>query len=431
MRPAVASCLFAGVVVACLLGIAPKAGATVISEDELEGTSTSAGVVWRSFGFTLAGPVLAPPYAPEDYSPTHTAIFDTRAYLERKTNDYKFVAHPQLSLRTFSHELAGVLTFGRGLSPPRWLPLSYTFVDDATVKLSGQFDRLYLGYTFGPATLTLGRQAVTFGRGKLWRTSDVVSTFSLTEIDTEYKPGSDALRLDIHLGDASDVTLVVTAGELESGAHDAQADIQGSSALIRYQHGGRVGEIGAMLGMVRGDVLLSLDATLDFGSLDSYAEVTLVYPTKESLGAPATSDRPILKGLLGATLKPAPKLTVSPELMYSGFGAWRHEDYLQVLLSERVAIGEQTSIGRMYAGVALDVEMHPLWHLVSAQIVNLGDPSGLFSLALKHSLADNAEVLFGAYAPMGKRPNVGLFPTLRSEFGSYPYFFFSELKGVL
>ena len=147
--------------------------------------------------------------------------------------------------------------------------------------------------------------------------------------------------------------------------------------------------------------------------------------------APAAAPAPVVKGLLGATFKPGAKVSLTPEFMYNGFGAWRSEDYLSVLTSERVAIGEQTTIGRVYAGLVSNIELDPLWNLVTAQIVNLRDPSGLFSVALRHNLANNAEVLFGAYAPMGKLPESGLFPIPRSEFGSYPYFIFTELKGIL
>lgn len=426
MRPWFACILFAA-----SLAVASNASATVLSEDELEGSSTSLGAVWRSFGFTLAGPVLAPPYAPLGLSPLVAGIFDTRLYFERKTNRYQFVVHPQLTLRGFSHEVGSFASLGRGPSPPRWLPLSRDFVDESTVKLRGQFDRLYLGYTFGPATVVVGRQAVTFGRGRLWRTSDVVSTFSLTEVDTEYKPGSDALRIDIHFGESRDLTLVAAAGEIENEEHDAEVTVQGSTALARYQHGGAIGEIAAMAGMVRGDVFVSLDGTLDLGSFEIYGEASLTHPTSNSLSTPTATDSPIMKGLLGANFKPAAKVTFTPEFMYSGFGTWHSDDYLKALSSERVAIGEQTTIGRVYAGLATQVELDPLWNLVTAQIVNLHDPSGLFSLALQHNLANNASVLFGAYAPMGKLPKSGFLPLPQSEFGSYPYFVFTELKGVL
>ncbi len=426
MRPWLARSLFA-----VSLAVTGNAHATVLSEDEFEGSSTALGAVWRSFGFTLAGPVLAPPYAPLDLSPTVVGIFDTRLYFERKTSRYQFVIHPQLTLRGFSHEVGGIASLGRGPSPPRWLPLSYDFVDESTVKLRGSIDRLYLSYTLGPATVIVGRQAVTFGRGKLWRTSDVVSTFSLTEVDTEYKPGSDALRIDINFGESRDLTIVAAAGEIESDEHDAEVTVQGSTALARYQHGGAIGEVGAMAGMVRGDVFVSLDGTLDLGSFDIYGEASVTHPTSNSLSTPTAADSPIVKGLLGATFKPGAKVTFTPEFMYSGFGAWRSEDYLKALSSERVAIGEQTTIGRLYAGLATQVELDPLWNLVTAQIVNLHDPSGLFSLALQHNLANNASVLVGAYAPMGKLPESGFIPLPQSEFGSYPYFVFTELKGVL
>ena len=46
------------------------------TEDELEETSTTIGVVLRSFGFLFAGDVLEPPYTATDMSPSGSAVFD-------------------------------------------------------------------------------------------------------------------------------------------------------------------------------------------------------------------------------------------------------------------------------------------------------------------------------------------------------------------
>ena len=74
-------------------------------------------------------------------------------------------------------------------------------------------DWLYCAVNWGPATFTVGRQPVTFGRGKFCGPSDLVATFALTEVDTEYKPGADALRIDLGLGERTQLGLIAAAGK--------------------------------------------------------------------------------------------------------------------------------------------------------------------------------------------------------------------------
>jgi hypothetical protein len=411
---------------------ARPAHAIVLAEDELEETSTAVGAILRSFTFVMAGKVLTPPYNQVDASPTGMEVLDLRLYLEHATPDFKLVVHDHLTTELRSHALSSPLSVGRSATPARWLPLHYEIADERTLGLRRDTDWLYAAFYPGPLTITVGRQPVSFGRGRLWRTADLVSTFSVTEIDTEYKPGADAIRLDWSIDEHQSLSLLAAVGELESSEHDLEASLEGSSFIVRFKSGYSRGELGLIAGLVRYDGVLGFDAALDVGPFDLHTELTATKLTADSLAAPAVEDAdvPVLKALVGATLRPADRWTVVPEVYWNGFGAWHAEDYLPVALSRRVGIGEQVALGRLYAGVSNDLELHPLWHLVSAQILNVTDPSGLLLLGLTHNLADNVEVYAGSYLPMGRLPNVGEL-ALRSEYGNYPYFTFVELKGVL
>jgi hypothetical protein len=176
-----------------------------------------------------------------------------------------------------------------------------------------------------------------------------------------------------------------------------------------------------------------------------HGEVTATFLTDESLNSPAIENRdvPVFEALVGATLRPADRLTVIPEVLYNGFGAWGAEDYLPIALSQRTDVGEQQGLGKLYAGMHTDWEVEPLTHLFSAMLTNVHDPSALALLGIRHNLSANVDGVLGGYAPIGRLPdtqaptelgippNVVQVPTPRSEFGSYPYFLFFELKGTL
>jgi hypothetical protein len=407
------------------------ASAVVLSEDELEDESQAAGIMARYFGFVLTGDVLAPPYNPVDQNPQGLGIFDSRFYYEQRTADWKLRVHNQFTVRMQTHASLSPLSLGRGLSPPRWLPLDFRH-DDDTLRLRSNGDWLYAAFRIDPLTLSVGRQPVTFGRGRLWRTTDRISTFALTEVDTEFKPGADVLRLDAAVAEQTQLTVLAALGELESQDHDLELDLSGSSFLGRLTHGWQGGELGVSAGFVRYDVMLGVDVVLDFGELDVYAELTGTRLSERSLSTPIVDDErvPVPSALVGMTLRPAPKLTLQPEAHYNGFGSFDSDDYLAIALSKRVGIGEQTGLGRLYLGNTTDVELHPLTHLFSSMIVNAGDPSALLSLGVAHNMAQNVDLIVGAYLPMGALPSVQRI-AVRSEYGSYPLFLFTELKGTI
>jgi hypothetical protein len=423
---------WAGALLALATSItATPAAAVVLSEDELEDESQAIGVVARYFGFLLTGDVLAPPYNPVDQNPQALGIFDSRLYYEQRTSAWKLVVHNQLTLRMQTHASLSPLSLGRGLSPPRWLPLDFRHNDD-TLRLRSNGDWLYTSLRIDPVTVTVGRQPVTFGRGTLWRTTDRISTFALTEVDTEFKPGADMLRLDAEVADQTQLTLLAAVGELESNDKDFEAELGGSSFLARLTHGWQGGELGVSAGFVRYDAMLGIDAVLDFGEFDVYGELTGTRISERSLSTPTVDDErvPVPSALLGMTLRPVPKLTLKPEAHYNGFGSFDSDDYLAIALSQRVGIGEQTTLGRVYLGNTTDVELHPLTHLFSSMIVNANDPSALLSLGVAHNLAENVDLIAGGYLPMGPLPSVERL-AVRSEFGSYPIFLFTELKGTI
>ena len=441
----------------------PPAHAFVLFEDPLEEESLEIGVLVRSFAFLQAGSVLRPPYTMEDVDPTGRGMLDLRLSLEYRTSWLKVVVHDQLTSSITAPALSSVFSLGRGLEPRRVIPLEADLVDEDGFSLRNVVDWVYLAFTFGPVTITAGRQPVTFGRGKLWQATDLVSTFSLTEVDSEFKPGADAVRLDWTVATGRSLTLVAAVGEevaqdrlqlpgfpeVHLGYKDDGVGPGGSALLLRYQHGWGAGEAGALAGYVRGDVVLALDVAHDAGSFDLYAEVAVSILTDRSMGrrGPVEEADPpaaVARAVVGGTFKPHSRVTVIPEVFYNGFGALDAEEYLLVAQSARVAVGETYNLGQIYVGATCMWEAHPLLNIVAAGILNAADPSGLVSLAGAYNLASNVDLILGMYLPLGRVPDVsqvpasgvpdpfsGAMPIPRSEFGMYPYFFFAELKAAM
>lgn len=422
------------------------AGAWVLAEDELEERSTELGLLIRTFAFVLEPlPTLDTKGVKGLGLIDETqglGILDLRLSFSHKTPRLQLVLHNQLTLTARSMApSAGSMVMGRGMEPLRWFPLQADISDDDGITLRESVDWAYAAVTWGRAVITVGRQPITFGRGKFWKPMDLITTFALTEVDTEYKPGADALRVDLSLFEQTNITVVAVAGE-----HTDELS-RGSAFALRAKQGWSRGELGLLGGFIRRDGVIGADAVIDLGSFDIYAEATITIVTDESLSLTLNlpeTNRAVVRGLVGATFKPVSKLTLTPEIFFNGFGRWDPSEYLQVALSERAAIGETFNLGMLYLAGVAQWEAHPLVNLTAGAILNPRDPSGLLTLGAALSAADNIQLQAGAYLPLGETPQPGPDPLLgppdqlpgppillgatRSEFGLYPIFFFVELK---
>ena len=420
------------VAVAASLLIAMPVSAFVLSEDEIEDTGTDAGVIVRNFDFVLGGKTLEPPRNTEDASPAASSVLDVRTYLSYRSSHLRLVWHQSTTSTVRSHSSLGLLDLGRSTLPPRWLPLRAEDKNGSTLQLGTETDWAYLALVVGRTTVTLGRQPVTLGRGRLFHPSDLVSQFSLTEVDTEYKPGVDGARVDFSPDSSTTLTAVAAGGERERD-HDLGMDRKGSSTVLQVKRGWDHGEFSALGAWVRNDLVLGYGALFDLGALDLYGEITVTWLGSRSLSAPAVQGRhaPVLRALSGMNLHPVEHLTVIPEVYYDGFGAQRASDYLAVATSERVAVGEQVTFGRLYAGAVADWEADPTVHVTLLGLSNVLDPSGLLSASVSYDAAANTRLVLGGYLPLGPLPRVGPVPQPRSEYGSYPWFGYAELRVVL
>ena len=123
------------------------------------------------------------------------------------------------------------------------------------------------------------------------------------------------------------------------------------------------------------------------------------------------------------------RVEMAGELFYNGYGVAHADDLPAFLLdparSERLTRGESFALGRYYAGLTADQELHPLVHLTVGAIGNLGDPSTLLLLGLRFAVLQGARLSLGALVPVGRRPD-GLTP--RSEYGAMPLAGYGVMK---
>jgi hypothetical protein len=348
------------------------------------------------------------PFLPED--PSAQGIFDLRLKGSLQLGQaWQLTAHGvSTSLSGSPATTGGFVQAGFGI--PEAVDLSWEAVDGAGMTSRMRMDRLMLQWHGSGIDLTVGRQPITFGKSFLFTPMDLVNPFLPTVIDQEYKPGIDALRLDLYAGMSTQITLV--------SAYAGDWDLPGTVHALSAQTTVGVWDLIAFGGLVRRDIVGGLGTAGSLGPVGIRAETTLTVPDPDAPAPTLDASRqrmglvfvaqtdPYVRASVGGDWRPTEKTTLSGELYVQTNGAADPADYLAQSSGPRYARGELWLMGRTYAGLSVAQELWPILNASLFTVTNLEDPSSMLGASLAWSVADNADVAFGTYAGLGEGPRV-------------------------
>ncbi len=285
-----------------------------------------------------------------------------------------------------------------------------------------EIDRASAAFHLPQAEVTVGRQAVGWGRGLLFGAVDLFAPFSPLEADREWRRGVDAVRADVRFSERFSADAVAALGE--SIAASAVA------ARVRGYAGDVDGEIVA--GWRGRDLLAGATTSAAVGEAEIHAELCLfLAPDPLSSGGAWGNDRLAPKAVLGGSYRlPVGRgLVVFAEYHYSGFGARSARDIVPLLADpafrDRFARGDTQLLGRHAVALLGTLELTNDLATQALVLVSPADGSGVLSPAATYTLSDAASVNATLYVPWGAEPE-GL--TLRSEHGGTPLSFFVQVR---
>ena len=304
---------------------------------------------------------------------------------------------------------AGVIPLpGDGVN--RRFDLDHSWQHDAGWASRLQVDRLNLAWSGGQLDATLGRQAIGFGRILISSPLDIIAPFSPEALDTDVRPGVDALRATVYYGQDGQLGAVAVLGDVSQ--HDS---------YLVYWSDNRAGiDLLALGGSLRERPMLGLGLAGSLGTLGLKGEAS-VYEG-EQVGTPGGDlHRHMLIAAVEGWYRFANGMTLVAQYLHNGAGAKDPADYPQAALSAPIQEGLTSLLGRHYLLAAPSFELHPLVTLNGLLIWNLADDSWLLRPTLAISLADNLSLeLFWTHLA-GSSPRQQPFPLPpepRSEFGS-------------
>lgn len=337
---------------------------------------------------------------------------------------------------------AGLVGTGVGLRAPEAFPLTWWAWDDPVgdLRVQGRTDRLALSLTPEGVNITLGRQPISFGSGMFFTPLDLVNPFSPATIDTEYKPGVDAVRVDAFFGFATKLTVAaayVGQGYLYEATPEGVPTASRVSAAVYGQTLVGVTDLGLFYAANRGDHVFGGSVVSSIGPVGIHGDLTVTLPR------PDLGEEVFVRAVLGVDGRPTSTTTLSGEVYVQSFGTSDVSRLFEVLGAERARRGEVWLGGPAYAALAVSQEITPLLTGSVAVISNLTDPSFLLTPSVGWNVANNVSASFGGYVGLGARPVgrelvVADLPdppaasdlsvvTPRSEFGTYPAALFVRL----
>lgn len=291
--------------------------------------------------------------------------------------------------------------------------------------LSGttEIDRLNLRWDRPGFRMVAGRQAITWGVNYFWPVLDLFAPFAPQRIDRDYKPGVDALRFTVPVGDFSEVEVIA------AGQGTRTPDDLSFASLGRFHselgEGPSSIDFGYMVGGFHRDFVLGGFFAADVRGTGLRGEVSWTSP-----GCDAESIHPVFgcgdfwRFTVGVDRLLTPRLTLIAEASWNGFGAGGAADYERLAETDRVRRGEVVSLGRRYAGLSLAWQAHPLLTVSGAVLYNREDSSALFQPGITWSVSDHVSFGAGLIASTGRGVRDGV---LGSEYGAVPVVAWSSL----
>lgn len=286
--------------------------------------------------------------------------------------------------------------------PRRLVPLGGELGAFSVWKVSHELDRFAVKLPLPFGDLTLGRQVLSWGTGRFWNPTDVLSPFPPTAVDREVRRGFDAARLAVALGEVTQLDLVflprLVPAEL-GGVARFQTNLLGFDGSVS-------------VGKYLDDLVFGADLVGDLGPVGVHAEGAY---TVQLLGLGSGSvavGEHFFRGVVGAEVKPHEKLVLMAEYGFNGYGTARASRIAGVLASARVRRGEVFGAGKHQLAVAGAFLANDIFSAQLAALANLSDPSALLVPSFEWSLTQTVLVRGGAFIPLGRTPDAGVFDAL-------------------
>ena len=272
-----------------------------------------------------------------------------------------------------------------------------------------QVDRLNLHWRTGKMDVTLGRQAVGFGRILIFSPLDVIAPFAPEALDTDIRRGVDAFQGIYNYGMDGQLAATAVWGENSSD----------NSFLATWTDNRYGVDLLMITGELRDRLMFGAGLAGSLGTLGLKGEFS-VYKGKDRSEPNGDLHDSFAVAAVEAWYRFDSGISLVTQYLYNGPGVSNPKDYIKALISAPLQEGLTYLLGRHYLMFAPSYEIHPLATIQGIVIYNLADDSALIRPTLDLNLADNMTLQIFWTSHIGDQPRVvsSFLPAEpRSEFG--------------
>ena len=232
--------------------------------------------------------------------------------------------------------------------------------------------RGWVQYSGESGRITLGRQRVAWGSGRLWNPSDRFNPVAPTALEADEKLGVDAIFAQYDFSGFGAVQAVYAPGRVARGVSEKSA--------IRWRDTFGETDVAMMVGAIGHERIAAVDLFANVNDGGLYVEAVFADPkqTGRYTQFVAGYDYTINNDLLPAGLR------LLIEYFYNGAAS--------PLTALATASDRLNSVARQQLGVSAGYDLTPLWRLQGTAIFDLDQGSRFVSPQLAWSAADNIDV---------------------------------------
>jgi hypothetical protein len=368
---------------------------------------------------------LLPSHAPDD--PVLFPERDSAASLWRLRLEPELRASPAVLIAAAYEQRLRVASTPQGLAglgvlPPD-VPAAYRIRQlDWSIAATGgyswrqEIDRGFVALRLPRLDLTVGRQAIGWGRGVLFGAVDLFAPFTPLEADREWRRGVDALKADVKLSERISFEAVGAFGQpFQPAALD--------SSVLAGRLRGYAGKVDLELvgGWRAADVFGGMTSSAAIGDAEAHGELAFFRAPEPLPAGGQIGDAVAIKGVAGGSYRfPLGKgLVTFLEYHYSGFGAPRPQDvsplFMNPQFQRRYLQGDTQILGRHAVALLANYELSPELTVSGQWIQSPADGSGVAAPSATLTFGDRLSILATLYLPYGSPPVGGV---LTSEYGA-------------
>ena len=279
-----------------------------------------------------------------------------------------------------------------------------------SVGVFQNLDRANVTVRLSFADVIVGRQAIAWGSARVVNPTDVIAPFTYSELDTEDRPGVDAVRVRVPVGVLSEVDAGYVFGR--------DFAVDQSAFFVRGQFNVSETDVSPLLVRFREQLLLGIDVARGIGSAGAWIEGARVF----TMGRDASD---YFRVSTGMDYSFGGETYGFIEYHFNGAGVRDPEDYLVNLDRPAYRDAAVYLMGTHYLALGTTHQLTPLVALSGQFLANVTDPSFFFSPTIEYNIEQDFYLSAGAFIGIGDRPKGGYF---QSEFGGYSNILFFSFR---